>query len=411
MPDRTASGGAIAHPPSSFRDFACRTALAALAFSAPLAGKVVLTTPSPLVQRGSPVHFYAALEGGQTTKWLWELEEPLDAMRLRGHVPTWGLGHVSVQTFPWDASGLNARAELSVTLVPAMLTLTAPETVGSEDACDILATRADGKTPACHWRLLDSQGGRIQGEGGTRRYEAPAVTAPATFHVWAIDEEGFEAMTAIRVLPRAVLRLGTPHLISGNQSTLGACRKDGKAADWAYGVRESQGGGAIAAGPEGTVLYTAPMVAVPSTFTLQAQDRHNPRDLATAQVHVLPRAVPSRGEAPGDSYDCLFQTVLPRTLGGPLVPVPEASLLVGALEHPANPWHETAFHNLAAIVFAEDDPPMGPLQRQWLVRDAEGLHAVSAPGTVTPLLPTLRAITTLAVRQPCTTRKSGILAP
>ena len=396
--------------------------LAAWGLAAP--AQVRLVTCRAVAQIGDELLFYASREDGRTGKWRWTLLEPEGVGSLRPFLAD--RAHARYLPDPWapapervrvrvtdteapEGPGAFPDAETEVLLVPAMLSLTAPARLFSGEACRLVVSQADGVIPGCRWALLEGQGGRIRaGEAGHAQYQAPEVSVASTFHVQVQSEAGYGLTAPIRVLPRLAWQVARQDLVAGSQLRLAARRLDGKEARPAFRVLEP-GGGSLAWGPGRAVLYTAPEVAAPATFTLEVRDlgSENQRDRARLAVYVLPR-IPASGPGPGDRNDYLFQELMPKVMGArDMTHLPMATLIAGQLGWPAHLGVPTAFQGIACLAFLEAEAAAGALSRRWLVADTGGIQAVweGDPGgdgepERPPLLESDERITAMAVRPP-----------
>jgi len=261
-------------------------ACAALALAGPWAGAQdqVRVTPGKVgVRYGTTRTFTAVRRDNRPAAWEWRLEgappgavinEATGAFQAPGNgtVPI----RLQVRAIDRDEPEASGRATVVVTPEPIVV-FHVPPVVQDDTACPLQAERTDGLVPTWAWTVR-GPGGRIAAFQGTPFFHPPRVTVPTGFELRVQDtRHPQDTLTLpIRVVPSlaGVRFADAPSLPlrPGGQCLLEATLEGGPALPWSWKVLEPGGGHVemIAGGQTARARYTAPRVAVPTTFHVRA---------------------------------------------------------------------------------------------------------------------------------------------
>ena len=286
----------------------------ALVVQGPPASAQIRVSPNViLVQQGTAKTLTAERQDHLHAEWLWTLEKGpaggvINPDTGRYHAP------MGVTKFAQFVVRVTDKAHPEVTKLVKGTVLPGPIAIAPGDFLSAVlqggteveakALRADGEAANWFWQVDERSGAKLVQRQGRTFIQAPRVTGPGTIDLKVTDlaHPGEVCTTSIKVVPRlvnirAVAQEAQP-LRSGHRLDVMATRADsllGASCTWS--VLEPNGG-TLAPRTNGTVRYTAPRVALRTTFHLRATSTQDSSLSATLPVEVRPTIEVSRPQLP-----------------------------------------------------------------------------------------------------------------
>jgi len=274
-----------------------------LALAGPWAQAQVRVTPHQIgVRTGHTRTFTAARADGSPGHWLWSLEGAPPGAVIN---PATGAFHApehlaaptafKVRVADTDVPGATGQATVVVTEAPIVV-FNLPTAEQDNTSFPLHAERTDELASTLAW-TVHGPGGKIVQVFDKPWFQPPRVTEPTPIELRVQDTAHPRDTVAVQVtvVPSLVsLRFGEEPslpLAPGQACLLEATRVSGPVGPWTWKVLELNGGdlqevaGGVAGQPA-RARYTAPQVAVPTTFHVKVMQ--SPHYAATLAIPVRP---------------------------------------------------------------------------------------------------------------------------